>query len=234
MKSTSIIKIIIDMLMTVMLLFLMGYQLWGEMAHEWAGAGILILFLAHHFLNRHWYVNLFKVRLSPMRIFQICVNLLLLIAMLAQMYSGIAMSRHIFSFLSVPGSMSFARRLHILGSYWGFILMSIHLGLHWNLFLGIAKRKAGKTNSSQSVRIFLLTLGVLIAAYGVFVFMDRDFLTYLFLQSEFVFLDYGEPLWSFYLDHVSLMGLWILLSYYLSKELRKLRSNRKFAKKQNV
>ena len=41
MKPTAITKIIVDVLMTLVLLFLMGYQLWGEAAHEWAGAGML-------------------------------------------------------------------------------------------------------------------------------------------------------------------------------------------------
>ncbi len=233
MKPTAIAKIIVDVLMTLALLFLIGYQLWGETAHEWAGVGMLILFLVHHFLNRHWYRNLFKSRFTPMRIFQICVNMLLLIAMLAQMYSGIVMSRHVFAFLPVQGGMALARRMHILGAYWGLILMSVHLGLHWNMFLGLAKRKVGKVNSLHLGRMFLFLLGILIAAYGAFVFMHRDFLTYLFLQSEFVFLDYEEPLWSFYLDYISLMGLWIFLSHYLSKGLRKLGGSRKSIKEQN-
>lgn len=135
MKGTPTAKILVDVLMTVVLLFLMGYQLWGEAAHEWAGAGMLILFLAHHFLNRHWYTNLFKGRFTSMRIFQICVDMLLLIAMLAQMYSGIAMSRYVFAFLPVDGGMALARRLHILGAYWGYILMSVHLGLHCGICL---------------------------------------------------------------------------------------------------
>lgn len=225
MKPTAIAKMIVDLVMTLVLLFLMGYQLWGEAAHEWAGAGMLILFLAHHFLNRHWYLNLFKGRFTPMRIFQICVDMLLLIAMLAQMYSGIVMSRHVFAFLPVQGGMALARRLHILGAYWGFILMSVHLGLHWNMFLGLAKRKVGKVNASRLGRRFLFLLSILIAACGTFAFMDRDFPTYLFLQSEFVFLDYEEPFWSFYLDYISLMGLWVFLSHYLSKGLRKLRGS---------
>ena len=221
MKPKATIKIIIDVLMTLMLLFLMGYPLWQEAAHEWAGTLMMILFIVHHFLNRHWYVNLFKGRFTPMRIFQIVVNVLLLIAMLLQMYSGITMSRHVFAFLPIHGGMALARRLHILGAYWGFILMSIHLGLHWNMFLSMAKRKVGKTNASQFVRTSLLILSILIAAYGVFVFLDRDFLTYMFLRSEFVFLDYEESLWSFYLDYISLMGLWIFISHYLWKWLKR-------------
>ena len=37
MKLRSKIRLAVDLLMTLSLLFLMGYQLWGETAHEWAG-----------------------------------------------------------------------------------------------------------------------------------------------------------------------------------------------------
>lgn len=221
MKLKAAIRIIVDVLMMLALLFLMGYQLWGEEAHEWAGTLMMLLFIAHHLLNRHWYLNLFKGRFTFMRIFQIVVNMLLLIAMVLQMYSGIVMSRYVFAFLPIQGGMELARKLHILGAYWGVILMSIHLGLHWNIILSIAKRKVGKTNTSQFVRKSLFIFSILIATYGVFVFIDRDFLTYMFLQSEFVFLDYGEVVWSFYLDYISLMGLWILISHYLLKWMKR-------------
>ena len=157
-----------------------------------------------------------------MRVFQALADMLLLVIMAAQMYSGIAMSRHVFAFLPINGGMALARRLHILGSYWGFILMSVHLGMHWNMFLGMARKRTGKTVPSKLRSLLLFLIGLLIAAYGAFVFADRDFPTYLFLRSEFVFLDYGEPVWSFYLDYLCLMGLWMFLAHYLSKGLRKL------------
>lgn len=231
MKRAAIAKITVDVLMTLTLLFLMGYQLWGEAAHEWAGAIMLILFLAHHILNRGWYKSLFKGRYTSMRVFQVCVDMLLLVAMLAQMYSGIAMSRHVFAWLPVDGGMALARRLHILGAYWGYLLMSVHLGLHWNLFLGMARKRAGKTAPSKRRSLILFLIGLLIATYGAFVFMNRDFPTYLFLRSEFVFLDYEEPVWSFYLDYLSLMGLWVFLAHYLSKCLRKLGGKKKVVKR---
>lgn len=230
MKRAAIAKITVDALMTLTLLFLMGYQLWGEAAHEWAGAGMLMLFFAHHILNRSWYKSLFKGRYTPMRVFQTCVDMLLLIAMLAQMYSGIVMSRHVFAFLPVDGGMALARRLHILGAYWGYLLMSVHLGLHWNMFLGMAKKRTGKAAPFKRRSLILFLIGLLIAAYGAFVFIDRDFPTYLFLRSEFVFLDYEEPVWSFYLDYICLMGLWVFLAHYLSKGLRKLGGKKKAVK----
>ena len=49
-------------------------------------------------------------------------------------------------FLRIEGGMMLARRLHILGAYWGFALMSFHLGLHWSMLMGMAKKTvwAGK------------------------------------------------------------------------------------------
>lgn len=225
MKPAAAAKRIVDGMMTLGLLFLMGYQLWGESAHEWAGAGMLLLFLVHNFLNRSWYRNLFRGRFTPMRLVQIGVNMLLLTAMLAQMYSGIVMSRHVFAFLSIDGGMAVARRLHILGAYWGFVLMSVHLGLHWNMFLNMAgKRGAGSFPRLPRPALFLA--GLAIAAYGLSVFIRRDFPVYMFLRTEFVFLDYDEPVWLFYLDYICLMGFWVFLAHYVSKGLRKVSAHR--------
>ena len=225
MKPAAAAKRIVDGMMTLGLLFLMGYQLWGESAHEWAGAGMLLLFLAHNFLNRSWYRNLFRGRFTPMRLVQIGVNMLLLTAMLAQMYSGIVMSRHVFAFLPIDGGMAAARRLHILGAYWGFVLMSVHLGLHWNMFLNMAGRR-GEGMFPRLSRPALFLAGLAIAVYGLSVFIRRDFPVYMFLRTEFVFLDYDEPVWLFYLDYICLMGFWVFLAHYVSKGLRKVSAHR--------
>ena len=42
MKKKFICKIVIDMIMTVLLLFLMARQLTGDSAHEWLGAAMLL------------------------------------------------------------------------------------------------------------------------------------------------------------------------------------------------
>ena len=59
MKPKAVFKIGIDVLMTLGLLFLMGYQFWGDVAHEWAGAVMFLLFILHHILNAGWYKSLF-------------------------------------------------------------------------------------------------------------------------------------------------------------------------------
>lgn len=217
MKLKTIIKLAVDVLMTLALLVLMGYQFWGGTAHEWIGAAMFILFIAHHVLNMHWHKNLFKGKYTAFRILTLCVDLLVFAAMLAQMYSGIVMSRYVFKFLPIAGGMMFARRIHILGAYWGFLLMGLHLGLHWNMVVGMVRKNIHIKKISKMRSVILFSLSALIAGYGVYVFIKRDFITYLFLKSEFVFLDYSETKILFYIDYFALMGLCIFIAHYGSK-----------------
>ena len=46
MKRNTILKIMVDVGMTVMLLLLMAYELVGRAAHEWLGLGCLIFSLS--------------------------------------------------------------------------------------------------------------------------------------------------------------------------------------------
>ena len=211
----------VDVAMSVALLFLMGYQFWGDEAHEWAGAGIFVLFAVHHILNWRWHKNLFRGKYSQMRVFQVCIDILTWFSMIALIYSSIVLSRYVFSVLPIEGGMVLARRFHILGSYWGFLLMNVHLGLHWNLVIRMAQKGMRIRKSSKICSVLLFLLGAAISLYGIAAFIRRDFLTYLLLKSEFVFLDYGESVFLFYIDYLALMGLCIFIAHYLAKLLRK-------------
>ncbi|MBD5535215.1 MAG: DUF4405 domain-containing protein [Lachnospiraceae bacterium] len=212
------LKRAVDVLMTAALLFLMGYQFWGEKAHEWVGAGIFVLFAAHHILNFGWYKNLFRGKYTAFRIFQMSIDMLTLLSMAVLVYSSVVLSRYVFAFLPIESGLVLARRLHILGSYWGFLLMSLHLGLHWNMVLGSLKGK--RKSDTRSRKAILFIAGLLVALYGGWVFVKRDFATYLFLKSEFVFLDYEEPKIFFYLEYLSLIGMCIFISHYAGKLLQ--------------
>ena len=220
------LKISLDVLMTLGMLFLMGYQLWGEAAHEWVGTALFLLFILHNVLNRNWYKAMFRGKYTAVRVLQTAINLLLLICMAALMFSGIVLSRYAFHFLPIRGGMALSRLLHMAGAYWGFVLMALHLGLHWNMFLGMAKRRFSSGTLPKAFQIGIPAVGTAVAAYGLWVFIKRDLLTYMLIQTEFVFLDYNEPPVLFYMDYLAMMGLFIYLAYYLTK-LTALFRNRK-------
>ena len=208
------LQIVIDLGMTILLPLLMAYSLIGETAHEWIGASMLILFIAHHILNFRWFRSLLKGRYNPVRILNTAVNLLLHIDILLQEIGGIIMSRQVFSFLNIQQGASSARVIHLLGAYWGFVLMSVHIGLHWNAMLGHINKLMKK---SKWLRISARILCAGISAYGVYAFITRHLGDYMLLKTQFVFFNFDEPIVLFLLDYAAMMVLFATIGYYLSK-----------------
>ena len=213
MKPKMILKLAVDIGMTAALLLLMAYELVGQAAHEWIGIGMFVLFVIHHILNSSWIRNLLRGRYNPVRIMQTGLVLLILCAMAGLMVSGIILSRHALSFLPIKGGRSFARNLHMISAYWGFVLMSVHLGFHWSMMMGMAKKFFPKPSAVR--KWVLRILALVIAGYGVYAFIRRDIGIYMLLRSHFVFFDYEEPLVFFYLDYIAVMGLFIWFGNYV-------------------
>lgn len=224
MKKKMICKIVIDLGMTVLLLLLMARQITGDSAHEWLGAGMFVLWIAHHILNRNWYSHLFKGRYTPARIMQMIINVAIFLSMLGLMVSGVILSRKVFAFLPVSGGVAFARSLHIVSAFWGFVLMALHLGLHWNMVPGMVKKAAGASPSGP-VRFLLRMAAVITAGYGAYAFWKNQILSYLFLTAHFVYFDFEKPVWLFFAEYMAMMGLFVFLAHYGSRALQ--RQNRK-------
>ena len=104
--------------------------------------------------------------------------------------------------------------------------MALHLGMHWGMFMGLAKKALHMKEPSRVRKILLPILGAGIAIYGLIVFFQRDLLTYMLVRTQFVFLDFGESVPLFYLDYLAMMGTFVFLAYYVSKLLRKIPGKR--------
>ena len=136
------------------------------------------------------------------------------------MLSGIWMSRYVFDFLPTQGHMGLARTAHLLCAYWGFLLLSAHLGLHWGIMLGAARKAVGNRKPSALRTAVLRVLTAGISGYGVYAFFKHRIADYLFLRSHFVFFDYEQPPILYVLDLLAMMGLWMVLAYYLTRIIR--------------
>lgn len=212
---------VLDMAMIIMLPLLMAYSLIGEAAHEYLGIVMFLLFTGHHLLNAAWWKNLFKGRYTAVRILEVVVNLLLAVIMIVLPISGIMMSRYAFSFLDLNANTSYARTIHLLAAYWGFMLMSFHVGLHGKMFLNIA-RKASHISTASKYRTLVLRIAAGgVSAYGVYAFIHRQLADYMFLKMQFVFFDFKEPLFFFMTDYISIVLLFAFIGYYLLQLLQR-------------
>ncbi len=220
MNPKTICKIAIDFFLTVGLVLLMPYELLGQAAHEWIGTAMFLLCIMHHILNWNWISHLTKGQYTAYRILQTTITALVFLSMVGLMISGVILSRHVFGFLSINDGLSFARILHMLCAFWGFVLMSVHIGLHSSMLMGVTRKALHLYKQSMPHLRFLRTTALLIAAYGIYAFFQRQIGSYLFLQNQFVFFDFNEPLAAFFVDYLAIMGLFAGIGYYVSKLLR--------------
>lgn len=243
-------KITVDIIMTVLLLLVMAYMVTGERAHEWLGMGMFVLFFVHNWLNRQWYRGLWKGKYNGLRVLGTAVNMALVVTMLLMLYSSIILSNYALRFLNIHGSMSLARNVHLAGSYWAFLLMSMHLGLHWGMLMNVFQKlisdQKGETLSGRNGKngkpsggnvsgrklpaqrepsgtciSILRILALAAAAYGAWAFWKNDLLSYMLLQNLFVFFDYEQPAVLFFSEYAAMMVLWACLAYYLSKFIKR-------------
>lgn len=203
--------------MTALLPLLMAYSLVGEAAHEWLGMAMLALFIGHHVLNAGWLKNLPKGRYTAFRILQTALVLLIFLSMLGSMVSGIVMSRHVFGFLHLR--VRWAQSAHLFSAYWGFVLMSLHLGLHGAMLLGLFRRNR-KTAPSPLRTAALRCLAGFISGVGLCAFVREHLTDYLLLRTHFVMLDL--PFAQFLAEYLCIMGLFVCIGYYLGGAVRKL------------
>ena len=220
MTPKMIVKTGVDIGMTVALMFLMTYEMIGQALHEWLGIGMFLLFVIHHVLNRRWFGVLLKGKYTPFRIWQTVLVVSVLLSMIGSMVSGVIISRSVLSFLPIHGGSSFGRNLHMMSAYWGVVLMSLHLGDHWNMIMGIVRKLI---KSPIDIYIWILrAVTVLIAGYGVYAFIHRKIGRYMLMMDHFVFFDIDEPLVFFMVDYAAVMALFVFFGHYFTFGLKQI------------
>lgn len=222
MKLKMKVKMGIDVLMTVLLICLMAYQITGQELHEWFGAGMLTLFIAHNLLNIRWYGSLLKGKYKLLRILRIIVNFSVLVSMLCLGFSGIVMSRHVFAALPIGGPMATARSMHMAASYWGFVLMSVHLGMHWGMITGMFRRLLKGRKMPVAAVWGLRLAAAVIAGCGLICFIQKDIVSYMFLKNQFVFFDFEQGAVSVFTEYIAMMGFWIFVGFYMTRGIEKI------------
>ena len=202
-------KKIIDIILTVLLLFLMAYQVTGEMLHEWLGIAMTVLLIVHHLLNRKWYSSLFKGKYNAYRTLTACANTLLLVSIALTAFCGMAMSGYAVPFLYGMASVSFARRFHLAMSHWSFVLMGLHLGLH-------IPAMTSRWKLSNPVRMILSVIFACAGGYGLFLFLRNGIPDYMFFRNPFAFLDYEKAKWLVILENLLMLVFWAFIGTQLA------------------
>lgn len=194
------VRTIINILMTIFFIVLMGYHITENKIHEYLGVITLWLMIIHNILNINWYKSLFKGKYNFQRTMYVIIDLALLVATIGIAVSSIMISANVFSFLNITTTM-FGRRMHMLCTSWGFILISAHIGLHLNSMIMKIKEKL-KNSTFEYVVYFLLSL---IVMYGGYSFISNKIWEDMFILNDFKFFEYDKSPVIFYLEYIAML-----------------------------
>lgn len=196
------LKIVIDILMTIVFILLMCNQVTGVFAHEILGISIIILFTMHQILNINYYKNLFKGKYNKLRTAYVIINSLLLIMMIIMIISAMLISQYTLKFLNLSNDL-LGRELHIISSYIIYMLIGLHMGLHYNSIVKMKKQ------NQIILNIFMCLYGLV---FGIQGFIKKEFITKVTLQNLYPI--YSEDnIIMLLIDYTGILVMFVMLGY---------------------
>lgn len=209
MRKKYIFQLCQDIVLTGLLLTLFGYHLFDEPIHEWVGLVFFGVIMSHLTLNFWWVKKLFSQKYHGYQAVKTAVNIATFTLFLTACITGILLSKHIFAEFAFHSTEDSIRKLHMLSTHWLQILIGIHLGLHWNAIAAMLTNwwKLDLDNRYGKIagKVLLPILWVILTIYGIYVYIQRELLPYLFNQVDFAFFDFDENKAVFYLDFFAIL-----------------------------
>lgn len=206
------IRIPIDLALSALMILQMTLPLTGPALHEYAGTVMFLTVVAHQILNARFYRSLARGKYTVQRVVRTAIDCLLNICMILLMVSGIMMSKYAFTFIGFDSGMMAARLVHLCASYWMFVLIGLHIGMHWGMVTGLLPIK-----KSPAALWAVRTAAAAVAVYGAVCLVKNNIAPYLFLQTQFAFIDYDMNKMLALAETIAKLVFFIFVSYYLLK-----------------
>jgi hypothetical protein len=210
------LRLVLDLVAALLLIAGLAYWWLGNLAHELIGAGMFLLVLSHNLFNRRWYGRIPKEKKQPRGRIVIALNLTFLAMMVLLLVSSIIVSRSLFAFLPVDGGQ-LMRDLHKLAAYWAILLVGVHLGLNWTIVMNVVRSGVGLSGQSTARMIAVRVAAFVIAGKGALSLSEMTFGSKLINEVTMDMWDFTSQTPQFFLNYLSIIGLFALLSHYAVK-----------------
>lgn len=179
MKKINIIKMILDIVMTLVLVLLYNKRVISGLAfHEMAGLCIGGVFIIHKALNWRWIkqitLNITKKKISLRTKICYAIDVLLLFSFSYIIVSGIIISKVLFPNINI-GNESLFSITHKSVAYAALILIGIHIGLHWSWVTNIFKKIFGISNSKKTLSFVAKVLMLVVLCSGIYSIYSTNF-----------------------------------------------------------
>ncbi len=215
---------LLNILMALSFLLLMNYRFIGNMRHELLGLSLFLLVLWHNSLNFYWYKALFRGAHNFQWGLIRLMNVSLVLAFCLTMVSGVLISQFLLPVNAVSGNSSiWLHSIHQGSSYLCFVIIGIHLGLHWQLLWRGGEKWLERQGINQKYFAYSKVLAAGIIAYGVYASFAQHMGAMLLMEHGF---GWGTPpsAGRFFLDYLAIFGCYTGITHYAISLLSKARS----------
>lgn len=164
------IKIILDIIMFISMIVLMKTNITGLQLHEIIGICLFIIFIIHKIINFKWVKSIGKnilnknMKSKPKIMF--FMDLILFIFVTLNVTIGILVSKFILVSITV-NNIETVTILHKFFAWWSLILISIHIGLHWENVVNCFEQKFKSLKVNKMLQIFFILLYITITIIGI-------------------------------------------------------------------
>lgn len=164
------IKIVLDIIMFISMILLMKTNITGLQLHEILGICLFIIFIIHKIINFKWVKsvgkNIFNKNMKSKSKIMFFLDLILFLFITLNVTTGILVSKFILVSLTV-NHIEIVTILHKFFAWWSLILISIHIGLHWENVVNYFERKFKNLKENKLFQIFFILLYIIITILGI-------------------------------------------------------------------
>ena len=164
------IKIVLDIIMFISMILLMKTNITGLQLHEILGICLFIIFIIHKIINFKWVKsvgkNILNKNMKSKSKIMFSLDLILFVFIILNVITGILVSKFILVSITA-NNIETVTILHKFFAWWSLILISIHIGLHWENFVNYFERKFKSLKENKILHILFILLYITITIIGI-------------------------------------------------------------------
>lgn len=165
------IKIILDSIMLIIMITLMKIIITGLQLHEILGLALFIIFIIHKIFNSKWVMavgkNFFNKNMKIKSKIMFILDIVIFVFVLLNVITGISISKFVLTNV-IASNIAKVAMLHKFFAWWSLIMISIHIGFHWENIVNYLERRFRVLKENQVFRIFFIVIYIIIAIMGMY------------------------------------------------------------------
>lgn len=228
MSRTFLLRLVLDGLAAVLLVFCFAYWWLGNGAHEAAGTAMFGLLAAHIVFNRRWWNAIPRTRAEPRSLLNVGLTIALLFAMVALLVTSVLISNTLAPVLPAWGGFT-ARQAHVAIAYWALVIVAVHLGFRWTMLMATARNLLRLDGPSRMRAWMLRTIALLVAVHGLWSVQALGLGDKLAMRMTLDWWNFEESVAGFFVHCGAVVGLIIVVTH-ASLELMRARSSRRLGR----